>query len=232
MRITIFTMGTLCVKILSNRYGGLNMFWYPTQKDYEERDADGVTLRDFLQSYDPNRYDRPSVTVDNLIFKKEGETLKILLIRRGRHPSYGKLALPGGFVEMDETLDDAAARELFEETGVQNAKLTQLGAYGALGRDPRTRIISVAYTAMVDAGVKPSAGDDAAEADFYSISLKNQVINNEKVYELAYSLHEICAHSTITERDGKREITNSDVASDHSIMILDALERLGFIEKK
>jgi ADP-ribose pyrophosphatase YjhB (NUDIX family) len=206
------------------------MFWYPKEKDYDERDADGVTLRDFLKNYDPNKYERPAVTVDNLIFKKEGEALKILLIRRGRHPSYGKLALPGGFVEMDETLDEAAARELFEETGVRTANLAQLGAYGAVGRDPRMRIISIAYTAIVDSSVKAAAGDDAAEADFYIISLKRQVINNEKVYNLVFSFNEISVSSKVVESHGKREIAESDVASDHSIMILDALERLGLIE--
>jgi 8-oxo-dGTP diphosphatase len=206
------------------------MFWYPKGKDFDERDADGVALRDFLKSYDPNRYDRPSVTVDMLVFKKEAEGLKILLIRRGRHPSYGKFALPGGFLEMDETLGDAAARELFEETGLRGVELTQLGAYGDIGRDPRTRIISVAYTAVLEGDANPKAGDDAADAGFYGITLNRKVINSEKVYRLAFSNGMNIARSKLKESANKRTIIDSDVASDHSIMILDALERLGFIE--
>jgi 8-oxo-dGTP diphosphatase len=206
------------------------MFWYPKGKDYEVRDNNGVTLKDFLKNYNPNAHDRPAVTADSLIFSKDDGGLKILLIRRGRHPSFGKLALPGGFIEMDESLEDAAARELFEETGLAGVPLAQLGAYGGIGRDPRMRIVSVAYMAVLDKDAKVKAGDDAAEAVFYSISLKHEIIDDKTVYRLSFSNRRAKAGATIVESAGKRMIAESDIAADHSVMILDALERFGFIE--
>lgn len=206
------------------------MFWYPEEKDFEVRDSDGVTLRDFLSAYDPKKYEHPAVTVDNLIFKKEDNEIKILLIRRGRHPAFGMLALPGGFIEMGETLEESAARELFEETGVDGIHLSQLGAYGEIGRDPRLRIISVAFMAVITKDVEYEAGDDAADAGFYSISI-NKVMNNmETIYELNFKNKDGSASAIIVETGAKRTISNSELASDHSIMILDALERLGYID--
>lgn len=208
------------------------MFWYPAGKDFDERDAEGVTLRDFLKSYDPGRFERPSVTVDILIFKKGDAGPKLLLIERGRHPSFGKLALPGGFIEMDESLEDAAARELLEETGISGISLRQLGAYGDVGRDPRTRIISVAYTAIAGGDVSARAGDDAADAGFYDVSLKQEEINSEKAWRLCFRGYGKTASSIVKKSGNKRIVVESDVTSDHSIMILDGLERLGLTENK
>jgi 8-oxo-dGTP diphosphatase len=206
------------------------MFWYPNEKDYDVKDNDGVTLRDFLESYDPNKYEHPAVTVDNLIFKKDGQEIRILLIKRGRHPSFGKLALPGGFVEMDETLDEAAARELFEETALTGIQLRQLGAYGDPGRDPRMRIISVAYTALISKDIEATAGDDAAEAGFFTVSCRKTLNNLETFYEFSFNNGQQSVFAKIKKTAGTRAITESGVASDHAIMILDAFERLGFIE--
>lgn len=206
------------------------MFWYPKEKDYDVRDAAGVTLRDFLKTYDPNKYERPSVAVDMLVFKKSPGGLQILLIRRGRHPSFGKLALPGGFVEMDESLEDAAARELAEETGLRGVKFAQLGVFGDVGRDPRMRIISVAYTAVLEHDAMARAGDDAMDAGFYDLSIKREVINSEKIYHMTFESGMNNAYSNVSESGGKRIVIDGGVSSDHPIMILNALERLGFIE--
>lgn len=206
------------------------MFWYPKEKDYETLDNNGVSLRDFLRSYDPGKYDHPAVTVDNLIFQRDGKDLKILLIKRGRHPAFGMVALPGGFIEMDETLEESAARELFEETGVSGIPLTQLGAYGEIGRDPRLRIISVAYMAVISKDIAPKAGDDAADAGFYTIHKKKYVNNLETIYELSFNSNNNSIYAKIAETGGKRRITDSMLASDHSMMILDGLERLGYID--
>lgn len=109
-------------------------------------DENGLTEEEFLSQYQPRDYERPSVTVDMLIFAvdKSGENKRLLLIKRKNHPYLGCWALPGGFVEMKESLREAAARELEEETGVKGMRLEQLYTFGEVERDPRTRIISVA----------------------------------------------------------------------------------------
>ena len=122
------------------------------------------------ERYDVTKYERPSVTVDVVIFSvMEGE-LKVLLIKRRNWPFEGTWAIPGGFVDMDEPLEDAAARELHEETGVEGVYLEQFYTFGQPDRDPRTRVISVAYLALVAAGqLQPRAADDAADVGWFSI---------------------------------------------------------------
>lgn len=115
-------------------------------------------------------YPRPMVTVDIVLVSKEPRP-RVLLILRGRDPFAGCWALPGGFIEMDETLEESARRELREETGLETGKLTMLGVYGDPGRDPRGRTISVAYLAVVNpAKLKAVAADDAAEAGWFSLN--------------------------------------------------------------
>ena len=103
------------------------------------------------ESYDPARYERPSVTVDVVIFTLQERELHVLLVKRKRWPFEGRWAIPGGFVNMDESLDRAARRELEEETGIHDIYLEQLYTFGEPKRDPRTRVISVAYIALVSA---------------------------------------------------------------------------------
>ena len=115
-------------------------------------------------------YPRPSVTVDVVIFTIAEDDLKVLLIRRGGEPFKSKWALPGGFVNMDESLERAAARELKEEVGVSNVYLEQLFTFGAPQRDPRGRVISVCYFALVDASRQTiRAASDAADAEWHSV---------------------------------------------------------------
>lgn len=137
--------------------------------------ADGDNLSAFLEKYNPNKYQNPSNTVDMLIFtytEKEGvKTIsRLLLIKRGNHPSIGWWALPGGFVEYRENMDDAALRELKEETGIEHVDMCQLKSYGDYDRDPRTRIITTAYVALVPEGsLKAKAGDDASDSGWFEI---------------------------------------------------------------
>lgn len=113
-----------------------------------------------------DRAHRPeiAVTVDAIIITSRDGKSMLLVVRRGNEPFLGSWALPGGFVEIDEDLPDAASRELKEETGltVPASALTQLGAYGRPGRDPRMRVVSVAYWAYRDDLDEPIAGSDAA----------------------------------------------------------------------
>ncbi len=114
-------------------------------------------------------YPRPAVTVDVALVTRETEP-RVLLIRRKHDPFAGMWAIPGGFVEMDESLETAARRELREEAGVEVGSLVQLHTFGDPGRDPRGRTISVVYLAEVDAAeLKPRAADDAAEVGWHSL---------------------------------------------------------------
>ena len=118
-------------------------------------------------------YPRPSLTVDCVVFGLDGldeEDLKVLLIERGRDPFAGTWALPGGFVEMGEDLETAARRELEEETGLKVDYLEQLYTFGKPGRDPRGRVISVAWYALVrPIDHHPQGADDAAQAGWFPV---------------------------------------------------------------
>jgi 8-oxo-dGTP diphosphatase len=117
------------------------------------------------------QYPRAALTVDCVVFGFDEAELKVLLIQRGLEPFKGRWALPGGFVHVDETLDEAARRELGEEAGLKNVFLEQLYTFGAVNRDPRERVVSVAYYALVKlADHRAKAATDAANAEWFSIS--------------------------------------------------------------
>lgn len=192
------------------------------------RDKDGLTEAEFLADYDPSRYPRPSVTVDIAVFTPISGRLCVLLIRRGNHPFLGSWALPGGFVDMDEDLPAAARRELYEETNLKGLALVQLGAFGAPDRDPRTRIVTVAYLALAAQGsVAPRAGDDAADAQWFALELEAAPNANERRLALAGP-----ATLTVKARlghDGLAPSVESAVgglASDHSLILAAAVHAL------
>jgi 8-oxo-dGTP diphosphatase len=115
------------------------------------------------------QYPRAALTVDCVVFGFDEGELKVLLIERALEPFKGRWALPGGFVRVDETLDEAARRELLEETGLKNVFLEQLYTFGAVERDPRERVVSVAYYALVKLSEHDAkAATDAANAQWYS----------------------------------------------------------------
>ncbi len=115
-------------------------------------------------------FPRPSVTVDIVVVTRDARP-RVLLIRRKHAPFAGMWAIPGGFVDMDESLENAARRELREETGVTGRKLEQLATFGEPGRDPRGRTISVVYLTRVDAAqVQPRGADDAQEAAWHNLA--------------------------------------------------------------
>ena len=129
-----------------------------------------------FEEHDPPRvpftyeYPRPAVTVDVVIFTMREEDLAVLLIKRCGQPYKGQWALPGGFVEKDESLEKAAARELQEETGLQNVPFEQLAAFGTPGRDPRGHTVSVVFfTFVVAESALITAGDDAADAAWHPL---------------------------------------------------------------
>ena len=113
---------------------------------------------------------RPMVTADSIVFGLFENKVKLLLIRRKKEPFKGKWALPGGFVGIDEELEDGAARELAEETGLGNVKLEQMRTFGNVGRDPRGRVISIVYMGITTTGeTEIKGGDDAAEARWFDM---------------------------------------------------------------
>ena len=116
------------------------------------------------------KYARPALTVDCVVFGLDEEDLRVLLIQRDLDPFGGKWALPGGFVDVNETLDDAARRELLEETSIDVTYLEQLYTFGAVDRDPRDRVVSVAYYALVKlSDYRVQAATDAGNVGWYSI---------------------------------------------------------------
>lgn len=117
-------------------------------------------------------YPRPSVTVDVAIFRPLGEEYQILLIQRAQAPFQGKYALPGGFIKMDESLDEAARRELFEETGVNTLQLTQIQTFSDPERDPRGRVITTCFGCVLGVGdqIQIQVGDDASNADWFGLN--------------------------------------------------------------
>ena len=118
----------------------------------------------FLRGYDPASFERPSVAVDLVLLTILNEALHALLIRRQEHPFAGSWSLPGGFVQMKESLESAAERVLHEKAGLSRIFLEQLYTFGAPDRDPRTRIISVSHMALIDGGrihAAHSPGHDA-----------------------------------------------------------------------
>lgn len=180
-------------------------------RDMSLRNKDGLNEQEFLSSYKPRNYERPSNTVDMLLLTVDDEAvqangtskvLKILLIKRGNHPYMGCFAIPGGFVNIDEALSSACYRELKEETNVENVYFEQLKTFGDnVKRDPRMRIISTVYMALADkTNIKPVAGDDADEAKWFTV--KKNFVCSEGSGKDKTNTYNI----TLTSDDGKIKI--------------------------
>lgn len=133
-------------------------------------------------------YARPALTVDCVVFGLDEEGLKVLLIERGLAPFRGNWALPGGFVHVDESIDDAALRELQEETGLKKVFLEQLFTFGSLGRDPRERVVTVAYYALVQlSNHQVQAATDAREALWFAVDdLPKLAFDHNQILDMAH----------------------------------------------
>jgi 8-oxo-dGTP diphosphatase len=133
------------------------------------------------------RYARPALAVDSVVFGLDDDDLKVLLIRRGMDPFPGRWALPGGFVHMDETVEEAARRELREEAGIDRAVLEQFHVFSGVDRDPRERVVSVAHVALVklsDHAVR--AATDAREAAWFGVDdLPSLAFDHDTIVEMA-----------------------------------------------
>ena len=166
-----------------------------------------MTEKDFLAGYDPNAFERPSVTSDILVFTTRKTQLFLLMIRRSLPPFQGKWAIPGGFIQMDETAEEAAARKLSDETGISGIYLEQLRTFSRVDRDPRMRILSVAYIGM---------------APFSRLAeLPEEKTEETALFEIVREGGRIFLESP---REGRLE--EPDIAFDHYEMITAAVRRM------
>lgn len=166
-----------------------------------KRRSEGQEEQAFLDGYDPSAFDRPSVAVDLVLLTVAEGELRVLLIRRKEHPARGRWSLPGGFVGIDETLDAAAQRVVKSKAGLSKVFIEQLYTFGAVKRDPRARVISVSYYALVDAarvlGAFESADSDLSLArvdvpwEGETGGPVNVVGDADKVHALAFDHAEI-----------------------------------------
>ncbi len=194
-------------------------------------------------SYDASKYERPSVTVDVVMMSLRQRDLQVLLIKRRAWPYEGMWAIPGGFVNIDESLVTAAKRELQEETGVQDVYLEQLYTFGDPQRDPRTRVITVVYFALLDSErLQVRAADDAADVGWFSVyDLPPLAFDHEKILQysrerlrgkldyttIAFSLlpeqftlrelqrvYEIILHKRLDKRNFRKKILSTGILED------------------
>ena len=184
-----------------------------------------------LYSYD---YPRPALTTDCVIFGFDETDLKVLLIQRGIEPFKGKWALPGGFVQMDETTEEGAKRELFEETGLRDIFIEQLYTFSDVDRDPRGRVVSVAYYALVSLHDNhPEAGDDANKAAWFSIHhIPSLAFDHEKIMRLAlYRLKGKIRYQPIGFELLPEKFTLPELQHLYEIILETSLDRRNFRKK-
>ena len=136
------------------------------------------------------KYPRPAVTADCVVMTREAVP-QVLLIERGNDPFKGCWAFPGGFMNMDESTEQCAIRELEEETGLQVTDIHQVGAYSKVDRDPRGRTITIAYLAIIDAPKEVSGQDDAAKAKWFPIdALPPLAFDHDEIMRDAFELYQ------------------------------------------
>jgi 8-oxo-dGTP diphosphatase len=177
------------------------------------------------------RYPHPAVTTDAVIFTISNGKLKLLLIKRAFDPFKGSWAIPGGFLELNEDLDECAMRELKEETGLENIYLEQLHTFGKPGRDPRERVITVAYYAIV-AGIdmEPTAASDAAEAKWFPIDrLPELAFDHDEIIDMAHNrLAANLDYTTIAFKFLPKTFTLSEVQRVYEIIGGSLLDKRNF----
>ncbi len=213
------------------------------------RNKDGLTEEEFLAAYRPGDYERPSNTVDMLLFtvadkvsdsirKDKEKQMKVLLIKRKNHPDIHKWALPGGFVDIGEDIEAAAYRELKEETGVTDVYMEQLFTYGKVGRDKRMRVISISHMALIpQESIKPIAGDDAEDVAWFTVEKKKVSDKKHQIIIRNEGLN-LCYEYTIDITYKKNGVVsvpithihasdeNRGIAFDHIEMINAGIDRL------
>jgi 8-oxo-dGTP diphosphatase len=177
------------------------------------------------------KHPHPALTTDVVIFTIRDNQLKLLLILRGGEPFKGRWALPGGFVQLDEDLDTAARRELAEETGIKNVYLEQLYTFGAVARDPRERVISVAYYALIPSDqISLQAATDAEAVGWFSLDeLPPLAFDHQQIVDMAHRrLVAKLDYSTIAFQFMPREFTLSELQNVYEIILREEMDRRNF----
>jgi 8-oxo-dGTP diphosphatase len=177
------------------------------------------------------KYPHPAVAADLAIFTLQTNQLHVLLVQRAHEPFKGRWALPGGFVRMHEDLPAAAARELEEETGVAGAYLEQVGAFGNPARDPRERVISVAFFAIIPSDtLHLKSGGDAAAARWWPVNeLPNLAFDHEEIFERArHRLRDKVRGSPIALRFLPPEFTLTELQQVHEAILGQDLDKRNF----
>ena len=194
----------------------------------EPLDKNGLTEAEFLADYRPGDYPRPSVTADVAVFRERELGVELLLIRRGGHPFLGKWALPGGFSEPGETVDETAARELQEETCLTDLPLMPVGFFSQPGRDKRGWTMSEAFAAILpEDGPSPVAGDDARETGWFTVDSRW----DGEVLTLSFSGSE--RFEAKLTRNGAYAYSILDAGGlgfDHAHIIARAMEKMGLLQ--
>ncbi len=176
-------------------------------------------------------YPHPAVTTDVVVFTLRDQELKLLLIKRGGDPYKGKWALPGGFVQMDEDLDSSARRELAEETGVSGVYLEQLYTFGAVNRDPRERVITVAYYALIPSDkLQLRAATDAEAVGWFGIDeLPRLAFDHRDIVRLAHQrLVAKLDYSTIAFQFMPMEFTLSELQAVYQTILQEPVDKRNF----
>ncbi len=198
----------------------------------EKRNSRGQTEAEFLLAYDADKYEKPSVTVDLLVMgiDRNYDDLKILLIKRREHPYIDCWALPGGFIGIEESGYQAAGRELEEETGLTGIYLEQIYTFTQPKRDPRMRVIDIAYLALIPV-VPVRAGDDAKEAAWFNVRFRPdslRIFNDEIGVSMEYSLSRKVFHNGVVKYTNYVPSCRSEerLAFDHVEVLLEGLLNL------
>lgn len=184
--------------------------------------------------WDPSRAPHPAVTVDVILLTIRDGRLEVLLIRRQLPPFEGRWALPGGFVHMDESLDDAARRELREEAGVEVRFLEQLYTFGDVERDPARRVITVTYFALIDSTkLAPEAGTDASQVAWYAVdALPPLAFDHRRIVDYALErLRYKAEYAPVAFQLLPRTFTLSELQDVYEIIVGKSLDKRNFRRK-
>ena len=176
-------------------------------------------------------YPHPAVTTDVVIFSIRDEQLKLLLIKRGGEPFKGKWALPGGFVNLDESLEEGARRELQEETGLSGVFLEQLYTFGEPARDPRERVITVAYYALIPSDqLNLVAASDAEAVGWFAMDeLPTLAFDHHGIVSMAHErLAAKLDYSTLAFQFMSAEFTLSDLQLVYEIILQESIDKRNF----
>ncbi len=194
----------------------------------EMKDKNGLTEKEFLENYTDSIYEKPSVTVDVMVLtaSENIKGLRVLLVQRDKHPYLGQFSLPGGFIGPDETAYQAASKKLYEKTGLKNIYLEQIYTFTRPDRDPRTRIMSIAYLALI-----PATDIDNTQGMWFDLEIGSDAIrlaNEEAGVNMVYKIKNESFKNGRTTYDNwvVSKTVGDSLAFDHIEIIIESILKL------